>query len=173
MQVVEVYAKQGLLDHRLTVLMPTVFISRKSRHSHMRMKALLGASILWASAAALADEGAADYRHHTMDAIGGHLSAVVDIFQGKVAHQAHLAAHARAIAEMAAIADTLFPEGSIGGNAKAAIWEQPEAFAEHMQAFQKAAPAFRDAVVGGGDIGGAFQTLGQACKGCHDDFKDE
>ena len=139
----------------------------------MRMKALLGTFILLASVGASADEGAADYRHYTMEAIGGHLSAVVEIFQGKVAHQAHLAPHANAIADMAAIAHTLFPEGSIGGNAKAAIWEQPETFAERMQAFQEAAPAFRDAVVGGGDIGGAFQTLGQACKGCHDDFKDE
>ena len=139
----------------------------------MRMKALLGLSLLLASPAALADEGAADYRHHTMEAIGGHTSAVFDILQGKVPHGAHLARHASAIAEMAAIADTLFPEGSIGGNAKAAIWEQPEVFAERMQAFQEAAPAFRDAIVGGGEIGPAAQALGQACKGCHDDFKDE
>ena len=139
----------------------------------MGRKALLGLSFVMASSAALADEGAADYRYHTMEAIGGHLSAVVDILQGKVAHQAHLAPHANAIAEMAAISDTLFPEGSIGGNAKAAIWEQPEAFAERMAAFREAAPAFRDAVVGGGDIGLAFQALGQTCKGCHDDFKDE
>ena len=139
----------------------------------MRIKALLGTSLLLASAAALADEGAADYRHHTMEAIGGHTTAVFDILQGKVPHGAHLAAHANAIADMAAIAHTLFPEGSMGGNAKAAIWEQPETFAERMQAFQEAAPAFRDAIVGGGEIGPAAQALGQACKGCHDDFKDE
>ncbi len=137
------------------------------------MKALLGLSLLLASATSLADEGAADYRHHTMEAIGGHTTAVFDILQGKVPHQAHLAAHAGALADMAAIAHTLFPEGSIGGNAKAAIWEQPEAFAERMTAFQEAAPAFRDAIVDGGDIGAAAQALGQACKGCHDDFKDE
>lgn len=139
----------------------------------MRMKALLGPFLLLASFPALADEGAADYRHHTMEAIGGHTTAVFQILQGKVPHNAHLAAHARAIADMAAIADALFPEGSMGGNAKAAIWEQPEAFAERMQAFQEAAPAFRDAIVGGGDIGPAAQALGQSCKGCHDDFKDE
>ncbi len=136
-------------------------------------RALIGLSFILASSAALADEGAADYRHHTMVAIGGHLSAAVEILQGNVAHQAHMAAHANAIAEMAAISDTLFPEGSIGGNAKAAIWERPEDFAERMLAFQEAAPAFRDAVAGGGDIGSAFQALGQSCKGCHDDFKDE
>ena len=139
----------------------------------MRMKAIFGLTLLLASSATLADEGAADYRHHTMEAIGGHTTAVFDILQGKVPHQAHLAAHASAIAEMAAIAHTLFPEGSIGGHAKAAIWEQPEVFAERIKAFQEAAPAFRDAIVGGGDIGPAAQALGQACKGCHDDFKDE
>ena len=139
----------------------------------MHTKALLGLSLLLASSTALADEGAADYRHHTMEAIGAHTTAVFDILQGKVPHQAHLAPHARAIADMAAIAHTLFPEGSMGGNAKAAIWEQPEAFAERMQAFQEAAPAFRDAITGGGEVGPAAQALGQACKGCHDDFKDE
>ena len=139
----------------------------------MRIKTLLGASILLASATASADEGAADYRHHTMEAIGGHTSAVFDILQGKVSHNGHLATHANAIADLAAIADTLFPEGSIGGNAKAAIWEQPEDFAERMKAFQEAAPAFRDAIASGGEIGPAAQALGQACKGCHDDFKDE
>ena len=108
-----------------------------------------------------------------MEAIGGHTTAVFDILQGKVPHGDHLAVHASAIADLAAIADTLFPEGSMGGNAKAAIWEEPEAFAERMQAFEEAAPAFRDAVVSGGDIGPAAQALGQACKGCHDDFKDE
>ena len=139
----------------------------------MRTKALLGLSLLLASAASLADEGAADYRHHTMEAIGGHTAAVFDILQQKVPHQAHLAPHANAIADMAAIAHTLFPEGSQGGHAKPAIWERPEAFAERMQALQEAAPAFRDAINGGGDIGAAAQALGQACKGCHDDFKDE
>ena len=108
-----------------------------------------------------------------MNAIGGHTAAVFDILQQKVPHGAHLAAHASAIADMAAIAHTLFPEGSIGGNAKAAIWEQPEAFDERLQAFQEAAPAFRDAITGGGEIGPAAQALGQACKGCHDDFKAE
>ena len=139
----------------------------------MHIKALLGLSLLLASFSLQADEGAADYRHHTMEAIGGHTTAVFDILQGKVPHMAHLAVHASAIAELAAIADTLFPEGSEGGNAKADIWEQPEAFAERMQAFQKAAPAFRDAVTGGGEIGPAAQALGGACKGCHDHYKDE
>ena len=139
----------------------------------MQIKAFLGLSLLLASFSPQADEGAADYRHHTMEAIGSHTSAVFDILQGKVPHGAHLAAHASAIADMAAIAHTLFPAGSIGGNAKAAIWEQPEAFAERIQAFQEAAPAFRDAITGGGEVGPAAQALGQSCKGCHDDFKDE
>ena len=106
----------------------------------MRMKAIFGLTLLLASSATLADEGAADYRHHTMEAIGGHTTAVFDILQGKVPHQAHLAAHASAIAEMAAIAHTLFPEGSIGGHAKAAIWEQPEVFAERMQGLSRSRP---------------------------------
>ena len=132
----------------------------------------LGCGMLLASAS-FADQGTADYRHHTMEAIGGHMEAIVDILKGKVSHQAHLALHANAMADMAGIADTLFVEGSQGGNALPAIWEQPEAFAERLKAFQDAGAGLRQAVNEGGDFGPAFQNLGQACKGCHDDFVEE
>lgn len=132
----------------------------------------LGCGLLLAGAS-LADDGAADYRHHTMEAIGGHMEAIVDIIKQKVPHQAHMALHADAIADMASIADTLFPEGSQGGAALPAIWEQPEEFAKRLQAFQEAAAGFSQTVNGDGEIGPALQTLGGACKGCHDDFVEE
>lgn len=137
-----------------------------------RRLAGLGCGMLLASAA-FADQGTADYRHHTMEAIGGHLEAALDILKQKVPHQAHMALHANALADLAGIADTLFVEGSQGGSALPAIWEQPEAFAERLKAFQDAAAGFRQAANEGGDIGAAFQDLGQACKGCHDDFVEE
>ncbi len=131
----------------------------------------LGCGLLFAGAS-LADNGAADYRHHTMEAIGGHMEAIVDILKQKVPHQAHMGLHADAIAEMAAIADTLFPAGSEGGDALPAIWEQPEEFAKRLQAFKEAAAGFRQTVSEGGEVGAAVQNLGGACKGCHDDFVD-
>ena len=125
------------------------------------------------AASSFADEGARDYRHHTMEAIGGHMQALVDILRGKVPHQSHLAMHAGSIAELSAITGTLFPEGSAGGHALPAIWEQPEDFAARVVEFQEAAEGLRDTIAAGGNIGPAVQGLGEACKGCHDSYREE
>lgn len=122
---------------------------------------------------ALAGEGDAEYRHHTMEAVGGHMQALVDILQQKVPHTAHLALHANALNDLAGIADTLFPAGSEGGDALPAIWEDPEDFAERLGAFQTAATKLNAAVASGDGIGPAVQGLGQACKGCHDNYRAE
>lgn len=115
-------------------------------------------------------EGDAEYREHTMEAVGGHMQAMVDILKQKVPHTAHLALHANAMADLASIADTLFPEGSDGGDALPAIWEEQEEFAGKLADFQEAAAGLKGAV-GGADFGPAFQALGQSCKGCHDDYR--
>ena len=138
----------------------------------MRLKTLALITLV-TIAPAFADEGAMDYRHHTMEAIGGHTSAFFDILQGKVAHSEHLALHANALAELAVITDTLFPEGSAGGDALPAIWENPEDFAMRVAEFEEAAAGLRDTIAEDGSIGPAAQALGQACKGCHDSYREE
>lgn len=125
------------------------------------------------AAPAFADEGAMDYRHHTMEAVGGHMQALVDILKGSVPHQNHLAIHAGSIAELAAITDTLFPEGSAGGDALPAIWEEPEDFAERVAEFKDAAVDLQNTIAAAGKIGPAVQRLGGACKGCHEKYRDE
>ena len=139
----------------------------------MHMKALLGLSLLLASSTSLADEGAAEYRLHTMEAIGGHTVAFFDILQGKVPHTGHLALHAGAIADLSAIVGTLFEVNAPGGSALPAIWENPDDFAAKVADFQAAAEGLRDTIANGGEIGPAAMALGGACKGCHDDFRDE
>lgn len=136
---------------------------------------VLAAFAVAAAPGALASEGEVDYRQHTMAAVGGHMQAIVDIIQGKVPHTAHLATHADALAALADIADTLFPEGSDGGDALPAIWENGEDFAAKLAAFKEAAANFK-AAAGSGDmtqVGGGLQQVGQACKGCHDDYRAE
>lgn len=122
---------------------------------------------------AAAGEGDAEYRHHTMEAVGGHMQAMVDILQQKVPHTSHLALHANAMADLAAISETLFPEGSEGGEALPAIWENPEDFASKLGAFQEAADDLTAAIDSGDSVGAAIQTLGQACKSCHDSYREE
>ncbi|MCY3839994.1 MAG: cytochrome c [Gammaproteobacteria bacterium] len=122
-----------------------------------------------------ASEGEVNYRQHTMSAIGGHMRAIVDIVRGDVPHMDHLATHASAMADLAEIAPTLFPESSKGGDALDAIWEDAEDFASKLNAFTEATAAFKTAAESGdpGEIMGAFRGVGQACKGCHDDYRAE
>lgn len=122
---------------------------------------------------AAADEGAAEYRENVMAAIGGHMSSAADIARGKVPHQAHFSMHVNALAELSTIADTLFPEGSEAGDALPEIWQNPDDFAAKLDDFETAAADLKDAVDSGGDVGSAFQALGQSCKSCHDDYRAE
>ena len=122
-----------------------------------------------------ASEGEVNYRQHTMKAIGGHMRAIVDIVRGDVPHMDHLATHAGAMADLAEIAPTLFPESSKGGEALDAIWEDGEDFANKLNAFKEATAAFNTAAESGerGEIMAAFRGVGQACKGCHDDYREQ
>ena len=122
---------------------------------------------------AVASEGDLEYREHVYHAIGGHMQAMADILQQKVPHTGHLALHANAMADLAGIAKTLFPAGSEGGEALPAIWSNPDDFAERMAKFEEAAAGLKTAVAGGEGVGPAFQSLGQACKSCHDKYREE
>ena len=124
---------------------------------------------------AIGAEADAEYRKHAMQAVGGHMQAIVKIIRGEVPHASHLPMHGNAMADLAEAAGSLFPEGSEGGDALPAIWEDPEDFAEKIEAFRAAAQGFKEAAAGGdvGAAGAALQNLGGACKGCHDDYRQE
>ena len=139
------------------------------------------AKVVWVACAALgvgalavaASEGAVKYRQHTMSAIGGHMQAIVDIIRGQVPHTGHLPTHANALAELAELAPALFAEGTQGGDALPAVWENTEDFQAKLGAFKEATANFKTAVDAGEDARGAFRGVGQACKGCHDSYRAE
>ncbi|MEZ5558685.1 MAG: cytochrome c [Pseudomonadales bacterium] len=133
----------------------------------------LALALTLTTASALADEGAAEYRHHVYEALGGHMQSMADILRQKVAHTDHLAPHARAIADLSEIAPTLFPAGSEGGDALPAIWENPDDFNAKMTAFGEAAQALKAATASGEGVGPAFQNLAKACKACHEEYRAE
>lgn len=141
----------------------------------MRFRITLAGAVLatLATVPLAASEGEVDYRHHTMEAVGGHMQAMVDILKQSVPHSAHMTLHANAMADLATIARTLFPAGSEGGDALPAIWENPDDFATRLTAFDEAAAALKAAAASGAGVGPAIQNLGQACKGCHDNYRAE
>ena len=134
------------------------------------------AGTLGAGGPAAADQGAIDYRQSVYQSIGGHMSAISGILKQEVPHTGDLALHARGIASLAPLTRHLFPEGSGDGKTKArsAIWERPEEFDARRQDFIEAAASLRE--VAEADMQtyvGAFRQLGEACKACHDDFKED
>ncbi|MEQ8858146.1 MAG: cytochrome c [Pseudomonadales bacterium] len=147
----------------------------ESLHRAPVLRALkhLGLGLMLVALPAAASEGEVEYREHVMEAIGGHMQAAADIAQQKVAHSDHLSLHVNGLVALSGIIDTLFPESSQGGDALDAIWENPDDFAAKIADFQQAAGGLKMAVDGGGDVGSAFQKVGQACKACHDDYRAE
>jgi len=120
-------------------------------------------------------EDAHDYREAVMTALRGHIGASSMIVRGLVEDNGQLLSHAESLANTALELKNLFPAGSNVGESRAlpAIWEQPEKFAEAVNANVEATAAFEDAVVGGDAeaIAAAFRTMGQSCRGCHDNFR--
>ena len=140
------------------------------------MRRWLSLLVVLCSMAVNAEESnAVKYRQNTMTAVGGHMKAAVAIVKGEVDHKGDLTVHAGSLAGLSGIAPGLFGAEAKGGDALPKIWAEPGAFKERLDAFRSAATAF-DAAVTGGDgakIGPALGDLGQACKGCHDNFKKD
>ena len=125
---------------------------------------------------ALADgEAEYDCRHGVMEAIGGHMTAMVTILR-KGVHKDELALHATGISRLAEISPGIFPEGSDVEESESlpAVWNNRAEFDAAMSKFVDAAKVMEQAASTGdmAQIGPAIQGLGGACKGCHDDFRE-
>ena len=122
-------------------------------------------------------EDAYAYRESIMTALKGHAGAISRQARGLAGDSDYVANHAKAIANLGTELHTIFPEGSNieDSEALAAIWDEPEKFAEALANAENAMAALGE-VADGGDmeaIGNAFKNVGKACKGCHDSFREE
>jgi cytochrome c556 len=140
------------------------------------LTAIIGLALIMAGSADAAEpQDEIDYRQSIMTAVKGHNAAAQDIIRGKVAFSDYLPAHADAIVALFAELDHIFPEGSDFGETAAlpAIWEKPEEFAKAVDKAQQAAQRFADAAASGDpfDIEETHRQLGDACKGCHREFR--
>ena len=141
------------------------------------MKKLVFLLLVVFSQWSLADAaGEIKYRQGVMAVVGGHMSSMGAILRGRV-HMSDLKYHARGMANIAKVVPNVFPAGSGEGKTEAlpAIWEKPDVFKAGLDKFIKAANEMSE-VAESGDmqaIGPAIKALGGACKGCHDDFREE
>ncbi len=146
---------------------------------HRVLPALLACAALSIPALAWSATAPADaikYRKAVMEALSSHVSAFMLINFGKVEHQGHLKAHANAIADLGAQARVLFPAGTGTGDTDALplIWKEQDQFMKLVGDLETSSAKLRDAVAANDKPGtmAAFKALGEACKGCHDRYRE-
>lgn len=118
-----------------------------------------------------------EYRQDVMSSLGGHVGAAGKIVRGLVGYD-QILAQAQAIADTAPLVAAIFPQDSKPGDyaktdALPKIWEQPDDFQKKVGALQDASKGFLAAAQSGdqGKVQSAFRTLGQACGGCHKEYR--
>ncbi len=142
------------------------------------MKLIVGVIITMLVCPVVFADGEAEfkYRQGVMRTVGGHMSSLAAILRGQV-YGDNLGFHATGMADLAKIVPTIFPEGSGVSKSEALpdIWENPDDFKAAVDEFVKAANGIAAAADDGdmSAIGPAMKSLGQACKGCHDNFREE
>lgn len=140
---------------------------------------LLGAiGVAAGSPAALAADDAANvikYRKQVMTANASHITAIFSVLKGETSYSGHIAAHARAISDGAAMMPDIFPAGSGDGDtdAKPEIWQDWVKFEAAAGALKMAAAKLAE-IAETGDmaaIGAQAGAVGKACGSCHEPFR--
>jgi len=121
---------------------------------------------------------AIDYRKEIFHAVGGHMSSMKLILQGKAGRAEDLVPHAEAMVALSKIGLHIFPDGS-GPEAgktrsKAEIWTDTAKFKEAQDRWVTKAEALL-AVSKTGDMKKSFAAFGDmgknGCGGCHKPFR--
>lgn len=138
---------------------------------------LASCTIATSTFAQTAPEDAYDYRRSVMKSLGSHTHAFFLIFSGKVDQSTQMSTHANAISAIGAEISTLFPPGSSVDDSQALslIWEEPEQFSEVTENTKIVTARLAEAVAGGDRqaVAQGFRALGNACKGCHDRYRED
>jgi cytochrome c556 len=123
-------------------------------------------------------KGVVAIRQATMDANAKHMNAIKAILTEDPQLLKLVAFHAQAIAEAAAYAPEMFPQGSTQKPTAAlpAIWEKPDQFKQAAERGHGLAEKLAETSQGG-DVQAtlaAFAALGkEGCGGCHETFRQK
>ena len=121
-------------------------------------------------------EDAIDYRQGAMHVMGNHFGRIGAMVNDKVPFDAKsVQVNAEIVATLVKLPWAGFIEGSDKGetHAKPEVWSQAEKFKAAAQKVQDEVAKLSDAAKTGDKdkIKAAFGGVGQACKGCHDNFQ--
>lgn len=147
----------------------------------IRVISIIGGSVALLATTAVSvsadDKAYIKYRQAVMKSVGGHMGGAVAIVKGEVPYESDLVAHAMGLDEMAQIVPNAFKEKTSGGDtqAKPVIWEDSDEFMQKIKDLQSATAAFLAAAKSGGKAaaGEKLGAVGDACKGCHETFREK
>jgi len=123
-------------------------------------------------------ERAIEYRQALYTLVGGNFTPIGNILQGRGEYNAaDVTKRAERVAFLATMAPDAFPEVSKDGKTKAKpeIWTDKAGFAKAMKEFGDSSAALAALVKTDHTNSAAFKAaagkVGEACKGCHDNFR--
>lgn len=149
------------------------------------MTAALISLIAAAPIAAMADdspeEAALEARKGYFLMLGANMGPLAGMAKGEIAYDEAKASQAAANIETLThypVGMHFLPGTAAGemddSEAKPAIWTDMEGFSAKYNALVEAAAGAAEAVKGGqANVGPVVQKIGGACKGCHDDYREE
>jgi len=118
------------------------------------------------------------YRQQSMKNLGGAFKAVNDQVRSGMPNVDTIKASIPAMQKVATELPSFFPAGSgpetgVTMTAKAEIWTNASGFADKVKALQTAVQGLATAAAGGDTaaITAAAAPVGQACQGCHSEFR--
>ena len=140
-----------------------------------KSKTSMAVAILIFASAVIAADDPAHERHEIMEGVRDAAKPVGLMLRGEQAYDpASVSVSLQVFADAAATVGDLFPEGSQGGEAAPAIWEDREGFNAALKEWHETIVAAQQA--GPQTLEEAKPVLGPifgACKNCHDSYRIE
>lgn len=116
-----------------------------------------------------------EYRRFIKQTMEGHLGAFGLILMMRAPDRDNLPLHADALAWLASLQDSLYPEGSETDGTAESIWTNPEQFAAESAKGAELAGQLKTAVDGGNRhlILNSMVRLGEHCEQCHARYRND
>lgn len=136
---------------------------------------LLATAVVLPNAARADDEDTIAYRQHVMKTLGALSAALGQIVEKKVVVAPEtLVAHTQAMAVTAKMAKSTFQPKVLGGESKPEVWSNWADFSKQLDELTAYTEAVASAAKSGGLAAAAPKISDtQACKGCHDQYRQK